>query len=139
MSQSFDDGQCDRMIGPAESNGASGGEHHFWHNLGCLENKGVGPGQVGTQELENRLVDPLDVFLDLGLVGADQGQGFLRVHLFDQMQTLHRFLAEYTTAQTINGVGGIDDHPILVQDGNHLFDQTRLGIVRIDTNEHGFV
>ena len=69
------------------------------------------------------------------MVGADQGQGFLRVHLFDQVQTLHCFLAEYATAQTINGVGGIDDHPILVQDGNHLFDQTRLGIVGIDTGK----
>ena len=94
---------------------------------------------MGTQELESRLVDSLDVFLDLGLVGADQGQGFLRVHLFDQVQTLHRFLTEYATAQTINGVGGIYDHPIFVQDGNPLFDQTRLGIVRIDADEHGFV
>ena len=94
---------------------------------------------MGTQELEILLVDPLILFLDLGLVGADQGQGFLRVHLFDQMQTLHRFFTEYATAQTINCVGGIDDYPILAQDRNNLFDQTWLGIARIDTDEHGFV
>ncbi len=103
-----------------------------------FKNKGERARQRLLQHLIGRRGDAVGVVADVGEVVADKAQvGFLRVQPFDPTQLVHRLGIMNITADTIHGVGRIDNDTTLAQHLHRLQDAVLGRIFGVNTKQGG--
>ena len=60
-----------------------------------------------------------------------------RICLADSRNALHGLLVTHVTAQSVAGVGRIDDHPTFADNGHCLTNQSLLRIVGVNLEKTG--
>ena len=86
-----------------------------------------------------RGVNTFCVITEMAQVAANERQlCFLRIHLFDLADPFHCLVLPDIAAQSVNGIGWINDHTSVFQAFGHLADQPGLWILGMDMYEHNF-
>jgi len=104
------------------------------HFAGGVENKGVGPRRVGLEQAEGAGVD-LGEQAQLRQVAADQREVVLVVQLTQASYTLDRALVADLATDGVGRICWIDHHATGANDLHGLFDQARLGVLRVNLEE----
>jgi hypothetical protein len=88
-------------------------------------------------DLEREIAD-LGVIGNIGQVCADKGEGFACIAFFDLIDIFDTLLVENIAADAVGRIGRVGNDPALFERVHNLANQSQLGVLGIDGDNHSY-